>query len=98
MPKIDRMFDELLSKKGSDLHLGVGFAPTIRVRGELTRIREEPVTTAEIEGLLFELLTPAQREKITRELDLDFAHAYGEKARFRANYFYKVSGLGAVFR
>src|SRR5262249_26972225 len=27
-----------------------------------------------------------------------FAYAYGKKARFRANYFHKRSGLGAVFR
>jgi twitching motility protein PilT len=32
------------------------------------------------------------------ELDLDFAYAYGDKARFRANYFYKTTGLAAVFR
>src|SRR5215472_15365834 len=98
MAKIDGMFDQLLAKNGSDLHLGVGFAPTIRTRGELEPIREEPVTASEIEGLLFELLTPEQRERFTRELDLDFAHAYGQRARFRANYFHKVTGLGAVFR
>ena len=34
----------------------------------------------------------------TEGLDLDFAYAYGNKARFRANYFFKVTGLAAVFR
>jgi twitching motility protein PilT len=30
--------------------------------------------------------------------DLDFAYQYGNKARFRANYFYKQTGIAAVFR
>jgi twitching motility protein PilT len=70
----------------------------MRLRGELVEMRAEPVTTAEVESLLFEIVTPEQHETITRSLDLDFAYAYGDKARFRANYFYKTTGLGAVFR
>ena len=30
--------------------------------------------------------------------DLDFAYGYEDKARFRANYLYKTTGPGAVFR
>ncbi|EKD27943.1 MAG: Twitching motility protein, partial [uncultured bacterium] len=30
--------------------------------------------------------------------DLDFAYALGEKARFRANYYKQITGLGAIFR
>ena len=98
MPRIDRLFDDLLAKKGSDLHLGVGYPPFARSRGELVPLREEPITSREMEDLLFEILTPAQRTQILEELDLDFAHAYEEKARFRANYFHKATGLAAVFR
>jgi twitching motility protein PilT len=98
MPKIDRLFDELLAKKGSDLHLSVGHPPMARLRGELVPLRDLVVTEKEIEALLFEITTSVQHDKITRELDLDFAYAYAAKARFRANYFYKTSGLAAVFR
>jgi twitching motility protein PilT len=48
--------------------------------------------------MLFELVTPEQKLQITEELDLDFSYTYGAKARFRANCFYKVTGLAAVFR
>jgi twitching motility protein PilT len=98
MPKIDLLFDALLAAGGSDLHLGIGYPPLMRLRGELVEMREEPITTAEVEALLFEIVTPEQKETITQKLDLDFAYAYGTKARFRANYLYKVAGLGAVFR
>jgi twitching motility protein PilT len=98
MASIDRLFDGLLQAGGSDLHLGIGYPPLMRLRGDLVEMRSEPVTTAEVESLLFEIVTPEQKETITRSLDLDFAYAYQDKARFRANYLYKTTGLAAVFR
>ncbi|WP_426744804.1 type IV pilus twitching motility protein PilT [Myxococcus faecalis] len=97
-PRIAQFFDILLEQKGSDLHLSVGYPPMGRIRGELTPLREAALTTQELEGLLFEIVNPAQKRQIVEELDLDFAYGYGTKARFRANYFYKQTGLGAVFR
>lgn len=97
-PRIASWFDVLLDKKGSDLHLGVGYPPLGRIRGELVPLRDEPLTQEELEPLLFELCSPEQKRQITEELDLDFAYGYGTKARFRANYFYKMTGIGAVFR
>jgi twitching motility protein PilT len=98
MARIHRLFDELLSNKGSDLHLGVGYPPLMRARGDLMAMREAPVDAAEMEALLFEIASEAQRTHITLNLDLDFAYSYADKARFRANYFYKTTGLAAVFR
>ncbi len=98
MAKIDRLFDELLAKKGSDLHLAVGHPPMGRVHGELVPLRDQALDASEVEAILFEIVTPSQRAKIVSELDLDFAHGYADKARFRANYFYKLTGLAGVFR
>jgi twitching motility protein PilT len=88
----------LLTRRGSDLHLGIGYPPLLRARGELVPLRDAPLDAAEMEALLFEITSDAEREKITTELDLDFAYQFGQKARFRANYFYKTTGLAAVFR
>jgi twitching motility protein PilT len=96
--RIASLFDAFLAEKGSDLHLSIGYPPLCRVRGKLTPLREAPLTAAEVEGMLFDLLTPEQKLQVTEELDLDFSYAYGAKARFRANYFYKTTGLAAVFR
>jgi twitching motility protein PilT len=98
MPEIDRLFDRLLELKGSDLHLGVGVPPLGRVRGELIPLREREVDTREMERMLFEITSDEQRDTIVGQWDLDFAYQYGDKARFRANYFYKQTGLAAVFR
>ncbi len=98
MARIDALFDALLAVGASDLHLSVGHPPLARVRGELDVLREGDVDTAEMEDLLFEIVSDEELGRITGELDLDFAYAYEDKARFRANYFYKTTGLAAVFR
>ncbi|HVY47265.1 MAG TPA: PilT/PilU family type 4a pilus ATPase [Minicystis sp.] len=98
MPRLDPLFDALLARKGSDLHLGVGYPPLARARGELVPLRDEPLTAAEMEALLLEILSPVERRRFSDELDLDFAWQFGDKARFRANYFHKTTGPAAVFR
>jgi twitching motility protein PilT len=98
MPRIDALFDAMLARKASDLHVSVGRAPMIRVRGELVPVRAAESTKDEVDGWLLELLDAEQRARLTSELDLDFAWAHGDKARLRASYFHKTDGLGAVFR
>jgi twitching motility protein PilT len=97
MNRVDRLFDRLLDRGGSDLHLSIGYPPLARVRGALVPLRDEPITPAEMLDTLFEILDADQRDKINDELDLDFAYEYA-RARFRANYFHKLTGLAAVFR
>ena len=98
MAKIDALFDELVKRGGSDMHLAVGYPPLARVRGELVGLREAAFEGAELEEALVELLTPLQRARLGNDLDLDFAHTHKGSARFRANYFSKSSGMAAVFR
>ena len=98
MANIDALFDSLLAQGGSDLHLGIGYPPMMRSRGDLVPMRDAAVDAREMQSLLFEILTVDQRKTIEETFDLDFAYAYEDKARFRANYFYKVTGLAAVFR
>jgi twitching motility protein PilT len=95
---INTLFDRLLDKGGSDLHLSPGYPPMLRVRGQLVADGERLLTSADIETMLMPLLSDAQRTTFQTTGDLDFAHAHGTKARFRANYLRKLTGTGAVFR
>ena len=98
MPGIDALFDQLLDRGGSDLHVAVDYPPMIRHRGDLVPLSERPLTAREVEPLLHEILTADQRAHFEAHNDLDFAYGYGQKARFRGNYMRKTSGIGAVFR
>lgn len=99
MAQILDFFRELMSKNGSDLHLEQGQKPKIRRHGEIREIPGEPVLTGDVmDKILQELAPPRLWEKFRKTGDLDFAYAFGEAARFRANYYRHFHGLGAVFR
>ncbi|NVB82004.1 MAG: PilT/PilU family type 4a pilus ATPase [Kofleriaceae bacterium] len=97
-PAIAALFDRLLERGGSDLHLSPGYPPMLRIRGQLVADGDKPLTSPDIEALLLPLLSAEQRATFEGGGDLDFAHAHGTKARFRANYLRKLTGTGAVFR
>ena len=95
---IETLFDRLLDRGASDLHLTPNYPPMLRVRGELVADGDKPLSSAEINAMLMTLVNPHQREQFEATGDLDFAHAHGTKSRFRANFLKKLSGVGAVFR
>ncbi len=98
MPAIDELFDKLLEQKGSDLHLGCNMPPMGRIRGSLQPLSDKELSTRELTDMLMEIATVDQRQVINEHWDLDFAYQFGKKARFRANYFQKFTGIAAVFR
>jgi twitching motility protein PilT len=98
MPAIDALFDLLLTRGGSDLHLSPGYPAMLRVRGELIEGGAAPLEAAEISTMIDEILTAPQRATFAASRDLDFAYAFGDKARFRGNCMVKTTGPGAVFR
>ncbi|MDZ4696897.1 MAG: PilT/PilU family type 4a pilus ATPase [Deltaproteobacteria bacterium] len=99
MPALDHLFDRMLKAGASDLHLSVGLPPMLRAKGDLVPIEGEPTLgVASLESLLYEIVTEPQLRQFLTTHDLDFAYAYEDKARFRANYLGKTTGPGAVFR
>ncbi|MBX3158633.1 MAG: PilT/PilU family type 4a pilus ATPase [Deltaproteobacteria bacterium] len=95
---IHGLFDRLLARNGSDLHLAPGYPPMMRVRGDLVAEDQPPLEPEDVQALLSGLLTAEQQRTFTATGDLDFAYAYGGKARFRGNLMRKLAGVGAVFR
>ena len=95
---INMLFDEMIDRGASDLHMVVGLPPMIRVHGELIPTSQPVLDQDAAEGLLYPLLNEERKTEFLAEHDLDFAHAYEEKARFRVNFFQQQRGLGAVFR
>ncbi len=98
MAKLDRLFDTLLEKEGSDLHLLEGQKPKIRQYGQLIHLEEEPVLdNTTLSDYLQEICAQEEWTHFLQHRDLDFAYDKGD-SRFRANYYYQHHGMGAVFR
>ncbi len=99
MAKIDALFKILREKGGSDLHLSPGNPAFMRAAGDLVPIISQKLTHAELQGLLYEIMNPSQRQQFEATRDADFAYEVPAlQCRFRANIFFGRLGIGAVFR
>ena len=87
-PGFRSLLYELIRRSGSDLHLGVGTSPAVRVDGTLVYLNTPALTHADLLEHLGELLPPGKGEVLEREKELDFSFSYlegSESARFRVN-------------
>lgn len=87
-----------MQNNASDLHLTPLNQPVIRASGDLKRIKTEPLSSEDIRSMLYSVMTEDQRADFEREMELDFAISFGDKARFRVNAFTTRTGTAAVFR
>jgi twitching motility protein PilT len=80
---------ELVSRKGSDLHLKVDSAPLYRVHGDLCKDDSAEVLSAEdTERALHDLLHDATKlHEFSEEHEVDFSFEISGVARFRINAF-----------
>ncbi|MDY0028825.1 MAG: type IV pilus twitching motility protein PilT [Pseudobdellovibrionaceae bacterium] len=95
---ITQLLAFVMQNNASDLHLSANNPPIVRVYGTLKRLKAEPLTNEDIRGMLYSIMTDDQRAEYEKNLELDFAISFGEKARFRVNSFTNRNGSAAVFR
>jgi twitching motility protein PilT len=98
MAEIDTLLRSMVDKGGSDLHLMVGLPPKARISGSIVPIGEKPLTPADIERLLKEIVPERRWKEYLERHDLDLAHEIAGFARFRGNFLYNHWGQAAVFR
>ncbi|MCX8029966.1 MAG: type IV pilus twitching motility protein PilT [Thermodesulfovibrionales bacterium] len=96
--KIDFLLQQLVDKKGSDLHLKVGRPPLMRINGELLPSEHPVISKKDIEELLLPLLNELQLNRLEKERDIDFSYLINGVGRFRGNIFFQMGTLGGVFR
>ncbi len=95
--------DEILKKgvemKGSDIHLAAMATPKIRVYGGLIPVEGYPVLMPrDLEDIVYPILSAEQREKLEKELELDFSYSIPDVSRFRGNIMWQRGSLGVNFR
>ena len=95
---IRNLLAQLAQLGGSDLHLGEGVRPRIRLHGELKDLNHPPLDRQTLYGYMESLVGQVRFRKFLETGDLDFAWEWEEVARFRINYFVGNRGLGSVMR
>lgn len=95
---INELLVTVLERGGSDLHITVGRAPTMRLNGVLVPLAEPVLLAKDAKQLVYSIMTQDQRDALERHWEFDFAHAIPGRARFRANAYFQRGSVGAAFR
>lgn len=95
---IHELLDITEKRRASDLHLVVGYTPTIRVDGELVFLPNyPPLKKEDIEQLIYSILNDQQKEIFIANKELDFSITT-EVAHFRVNLYFQQSLPSAALR
>lgn len=98
MPEIDKVLKMAAQAKASDVHIASGSPIMLRQHGKLLRIKGPEIKPETAKGLVYEIITPAQRKSLEEGLQLDFGYHIPEVARFRSSAVYQRLGINAAFR
>jgi twitching motility protein PilT len=98
MAQIDSLLEEILKRRGSDLHYLAGDPPRIRLNGELSPLRGEATSAEAARTALYEIMPRKAVERFEAKDGADFAYTLPGKGRFRVNVMRQINGMGAVFR
>ena len=94
-PRIDKFFRAMMEMGASDLHLKANSPARFRLRGDIRKTENQPLSNEKVEALIFEIMNDYQRKRYAEKGSMDFAHQLGDLDRFRINVF-RQRGLTSV--
>jgi twitching motility protein PilT len=98
-PEVNKLFRMVMKHEGSDLHLKVGLAPMMRLKGDIRKADMRPLTQEDMERLLLPILSPRQRKILDEEGGVDLSYVVGlDECRFRVSLFKQRNRLSLVAR
>jgi twitching motility protein PilT len=97
--KLEELILTVIHEGGSDLHLGVGRVPTIRVTGELiSLVKQEVLKKEDVLGMLGVMMEKKKIDEFMENQEVDFSYDFQGKARLRGNAFFQKGLIGIVLR
>src|SRR3989344_1070033 len=97
--QLDQLIETVGTQGASDLHIAVGYRPMVRVNSQLIPLVNFPEITPDVaEGLLFEMLTEANKALFLKDKELDFSYTSPAGLRFRGNGYYQLGKVGVALR
>ena len=91
---IDDILKAAIRVGASDIHIGTGRHPILRVEGKLMPVKNAPKLTADdVKSMAYSMMNPAQREKFEDLFEMDLAYSISGLSRFRVNIFQQRGSL-----
>ncbi len=82
MPAIDSFLNQLVERKGSDLHFLAGDPARIRLYGELMPLSGEPLDAETVKKSLYEIMPKPAVDRFETKDGTDFAYSSPESRVF----------------
>jgi twitching motility protein PilT len=93
------VLEQALELGASDVHLGAGSPPMVRVKGEMRMLPEyEALSPDDVKSMIYGILYDEQKQKFEENLELDGSYYIPGLSRFRFNVHMQKDGVGAVLR
>ncbi len=97
--KIEKLFSVAIERDASDLHISVGKPPTLRIMGELSYFSEfGKVSFDDSKKMALSLMNEDQKNKFSKEKEIDFSYEFNGENRFRVNVFFQRGSVSSSFR
>ena len=95
---IEELLEDAVGKGASDIHISSDLPPVFRIDGKLVRTDLEPLTSDNVETLLFPILNNEQRRRLEQDWELDLSYGIKGIGRFRVNIYKNKGTYAAAFR
>src|SRR3989344_2692630 len=87
---INKILNDALEKRASDIHLTVGNYPVMRIGGQLvTQAGDQVINPDIIKTLVESIISPEDYQRLQQEHDLVTTYSWANRARFRVQIFYQ---------
>lgn len=102
MPESNERFDNLLltaiKHDASDLHLKANSRAFLRIKGNLVPCGQNPITAAELRGMIMYTMTEEQKAEFAVRKEIDYGLKIEGIGRFRVNAYTAQGDMEAVLR
>lgn len=96
---LNKLLEETLIQRASDLHIANGHPPILRVAGRLIPlIRIKKFSPEDTQGLALALMKDDQQKRFMQEKEVDFSYGFENAARFRVNIFMQRETASCALR
>ena len=98
MIDIDGVLRDLVTRRGSDLHLKVSRPPLMRISSDLLPSEFPPLGEGDMEEILKKILGLEGWSRLISDFEVDASYEIADVARFRVNAFKERGRFGAALR
>jgi twitching motility protein PilT len=95
--RLEDIVNFAVENKASDIHIMSGYAPHVRSKGSIKKLKTEALTKDDVTKIVASTVSPEMMEQFQRDLELDYSISLGQN-RYRMHAWHTINGPGISMR